>query len=120
VKLHEAVRAGDVEAVKRLLATSDVNAVDREGRTPLHYAYRGEIGRMLIEHGADPRAVDRYGVPAWAYILAHGDAEAVRLISAFVDDILAEGNLRPSGRGGGQPGYRDYSGRSSIHYAASK
>ena len=101
MKLHEAVRAGDAKAVKRLLATSNVNAADGEWRTPLHYAYRGEIVRILIEHGANPRVMDRYGIPAWAYILARGDAEAVWLISAFVN-----------------PEYRDYAGRSFMHYAA--
>jgi ankyrin repeat protein len=37
VSLHDAVRKGDVDAVKKLIARgADVNAEDAQGRTPLY------------------------------------------------------------------------------------
>ena len=59
-----AVMGGDFELVKRRVeAGGDINQVTDKG-TALHVAciyQREEIGRYLLEHGADPRAKDRYG-----------------------------------------------------------
>ena len=57
IPIREAVKAGNIEAVKQHLdAGADVNAKDRYGRTPLNYAAtRGlkEIIELLIAKGAD-------------------------------------------------------------------
>ena len=55
--LHIAVRAGHVEVVDALVSLSDLNVVDGEGMTPLHWASvvgNTEIAELLIANGADP------------------------------------------------------------------
>ncbi len=57
ISIREAVKTGNIEAVKQHLAAgADVNAKDKYGRTPLHYAAsRGlkKIIELLIARGAD-------------------------------------------------------------------
>jgi ankyrin repeat protein len=58
VSLHDAVRDGRLDVVRRLLAEgADVNARDRDRRTPLAEAIAHDNPQMLallLEHGADP------------------------------------------------------------------
>ncbi|GAB1232014.1 hypothetical protein UT4_04800 [Ferrigenium sp. UT4] len=65
MELIKAVRTGDTEAVRRLLAGgADANAADAEGATALmHAAYRGDIGmvQLLLAAGADVNATDPAG-----------------------------------------------------------
>ena len=60
---HKAAGAGNIEAVKQHLAAgADVNAIDRRGWTPLHYAAYGghkEIAELLIDNNADVSAKDQ-------------------------------------------------------------
>ncbi len=65
--LFVAVEEGEVAAVRQLLergADPDVATTFAEGkRTPLHAAaYSQEMTRLLLEHGVDPNAQDRWGV----------------------------------------------------------
>ena len=57
ISIREAVKTGNIEAVKQHLdAGADVNAKGKYGRTPLHYAAsRGlkKIIKLLIARGAD-------------------------------------------------------------------
>ena len=57
ISIREAVKTGNIEAVKQHLdAGADVNAKGKYGRTPLHYAApRGlnKITELLIARGAD-------------------------------------------------------------------
>ena len=68
--LIEAVRAGDREQVRALIASDvDVNAADADGATPLHWAAFDDevaIGRALIEAGAHVDAVTRFGATSIA------------------------------------------------------
>lgn len=63
--LHEAARQGMPEAVVWLLdADLAVDSTDDDLRTPLHYAVWGlrlEVIELLLESGADPAAVSRWG-----------------------------------------------------------
>ena len=46
---------GDI--VELLLAHGHVNAADKQGLTPLHYAFLADnpdIARVLLDHGANP------------------------------------------------------------------
>lgn len=50
----------------------DVDARDKYGRTPLHYAAvacNAEIMELLIEHGADPSAKDKDGVTTMHFVV---------------------------------------------------
>ena len=53
---------GYSETWEQLLAIgADVNAKDRNGKTPLMLTHDSEIAKMLIEHGADINAKDNQG-----------------------------------------------------------
>ncbi|MEE2943426.1 MAG: ankyrin repeat domain-containing protein, partial [Verrucomicrobiota bacterium] len=76
--IHEAVEAGNIEAVKQAIAAGkDVNSEDECcGATPLHYATRWgrkEIAELLIAKGADVNAKAKYGdTPLHGAIYANG------------------------------------------------
>ena len=77
--IHEAVEAGNIEAVKQAIAAGkDVNSEDECcGVTPLHYATRWgrkEIAELLIAKGADVNALSKItGVtPLHGAIYANG------------------------------------------------
>jgi len=50
-------------------AGADVNEVSGSGRTPLHLAVLRNpvLFPLLLELGADPEALDRYGKTPWDY-----------------------------------------------------
>ena len=59
--IHSAVIDGDIEAVKDFLAAgTDVNARDKMGHIPLHFAKNKEIAELLIAEGADVNAKTKY------------------------------------------------------------
>ena len=62
VSIREAVKTGNIQAVKQYLnASGDVNAKGEDGRTPLHGAVIGrqkEIVELLLAEGADVNAKD--------------------------------------------------------------
>ena len=71
-RLMAAVDGSHVDAVKHILARkANVNAIDSRGRTALHYnlakdPYSGDdadIGRMLLDVGANPNMEDLDGIP---------------------------------------------------------
>jgi len=83
--------AADIDKLKLLLAHgADVNAHSRLGRTPLMLAAScdgcSENVRLLIEKGADAKAVDKGGTDALAMAAQAGDAESVRLLLAHGAD----------------------------------
>ncbi len=65
ISIKDAITKGNIEAVKqRLAAGTDVNAKDKDGRTPLHFATgkgHKEIAELLIASGADVNAKDLPG-----------------------------------------------------------
>lgn len=62
--LHEATREGNVRKVKQLLETgANVDQVNEQGLTPLHWSAlngRQDLALLLLEHGADINARERY------------------------------------------------------------
>jgi cytochrome c2 len=93
--LHDAIRAGDIERVKVLVAGGgDVNQLDRSLGSPLHQAVlagNGEIVAILLAKGADPNAKSRVlGTPLSLAARRGFETVCQELISAGAD--LAERN----------------------------
>ena len=88
LRLIEAVRLQDSEAVGRLLhASADVNAPQADGATALHWAvYLDELdtARLLVDAGADAGAANTHGVVPLSLACSNANA-------AMVDLLLAAG-----------------------------
>jgi ankyrin repeat protein len=83
-RLIEAIRADDVATVRALLEKRvDVNAVQADGTTALHWAVdreSGEIVQLLIRAGANVMATNRYGAtPLWLASL-NGNAGTIGML----------------------------------------
>lgn len=99
--LHMAAAGNRVDILRMLLdAGADVDAANRRGAQPLHYAADGALGHpnwnpsaqaagitMLIDAGADPNALDKSGVAP-----LH---RAVRTRSAVAVSALIDGGADP-------------------------
>src|SRR5215813_9374144 len=99
-QLYEAVRKGDVAAVKSALDRgADVNAKFRYGTTALFKAAeRGnaEITKILLDRGVDTKVKDTfYGATAMSWAIDGKHVEVVRLIleknADEVEDVLLTG-----------------------------
>ena len=82
--LIDAVKANDVAAVRAFLDKRvDVNAVQPDGTTALHWAVEREateIVPLLIRAGANVKATNRYGAsPLWLAAL-NGDARTIEML----------------------------------------
>jgi ankyrin repeat protein len=88
--LIDAVKRNDGAAVNALLDRgADVNAVEGDGTTALHWAALGdelEIVELLLEAGASPSAANRFGVTPLELAATNGNAAIVpRLLAAGAD-----------------------------------
>ena len=88
ISIHDAVFAGNIEAVKQHIAAgTDVNAKDKKKVTPLHLAaFRGsrghkEIAQLLIAAGADVNAKDFEGATPLDVAIGRESAEIADLLS---------------------------------------
>ena len=97
--LLDAIRAGDLDEVKALLASgADPNAKDGEGWTALMLVtVKGhlDVARELLTAGADLHAENRKGWTALRFAVSMDDAEALRLLlgaGADVNGLDAEGD----------------------------
>jgi len=89
-KLIDAVKRGDVNAVRALIAQkADVNAPDADGSTPLHWAAQRDdvaIVDALVAAGAKVGTRTRYNVTPLSLACTNGDARLVdRLLKAGAD-----------------------------------
>ena len=91
VRLIDAVKAGNADAVRALLKqpapANDVNAAEPDGTTALHWAVRADdqdVVQLLLRAGARPNVANRYGVTPIS--LAAGNANA-----SLVEMLLAAG-----------------------------
>ena len=100
--LIAAIAGGDIETVKQHLAAGvDVNAKNKVGGTPLHYAAlegRKEIVELLIAKGADVNATDGDGDTALHLAgSTTASTEIAELLISKGADVNAM-NLSPPGR----------------------
>ena len=100
ISIHEAFKAGNIEAVKQHLAAgTDVNAKGpNAGLTPLHRAaYYGlkEIVELLLDKGADVNAKDDGGDTPLDVAMLGNDKETADLLRKHVgktgEKLKAEG-----------------------------
>jgi len=86
LRLVDAVRAGNREAVQTLLRSKvDVNVGEPDGTTPLFWAVRGddlEMTRLLLKAGANARAANRYGASPLSIAATNGDAAMIEMLIA--------------------------------------
>ena len=93
-RLIDAVKANDVTTVRTLLdARADVNAVQPDGTTALHWAVERdatEIVQLLIRAGANVKATNRYGAtPLWLASVNGNAATIGVLLEAGADPSAA-------------------------------
>lgn len=93
-ELHYAVQDGDVDAIRRLIASGlPLDEFDEIGRTPLHYAVVAEsveITTLLLDAGADVNAHDEAhaGNTPLAEVAGHCGPE--------IAEILVSGGADPT------------------------
>lgn len=82
--LADAVEKRNSSEVRSLLSEgADVNAVQADGMTALHWAlYHDDpaTAKLLLETGADVKAANRYGVTALSLACLNGNGELVQLL----------------------------------------
>jgi ankyrin repeat protein len=106
-QIHELAQKGDLEGVRALIEKDPelIDAKDKDGRTPLHWASRGvhlELLKFLVDKGADVNAADNNQVVALHSLAVRNDAEAIEILTAHGAHVDA----------------RDYGGKTALHYAA--
>ena len=87
LRLIDAVKAGNREAVRVLLAPATaaaiVNVPEADGTTALHWAVQADdvdTARLLVGAGANANAANRYGVTPLSLAAANANAAIVRLL----------------------------------------
>jgi ankyrin repeat protein len=90
VRLVDAVKAGDRQAVRALLDRRvDVNAAEADGTTALHFAVDQDVPalvELLVRAGANVNAANRYGVtPLWLACVNGNAAVIETLLKAGAD-----------------------------------
>ena len=91
VSLIDAVRAGDVTAVRALLRQDgvDVTTAEADGTTALHWAVHSDqdvLVDLLIESGASVQVANRYGMTPLELACVNGNARVIeRLLLAGAD-----------------------------------
>jgi ankyrin repeat protein len=80
-KLVDAARDGDIQKVKSYLAIGiDVNTIDEDGHTPLHWKVNNEVVKLLIAKGANVNAISKHGRTPLDFAIMRGQEEAVETL----------------------------------------
>ncbi len=89
LRLINAVKQQDVQAVRTLVKQSDVNATEPDGFTALHWAAQRnnlEIADLLLTAGAKANAANRYKITPLSLAATNGSAPMIEgLLKAGVD-----------------------------------
>jgi tetratricopeptide (TPR) repeat protein len=94
-ELHQAARKGDSGLIPSLLAEpgQDVNATNRDGQTPLHYAaWEGHVDclQLLLDADADVNATNSSGQAPLHLAAWYGKDDAVEWLLARKADVNAQ------------------------------
>jgi ankyrin repeat protein len=98
ISIHDAAYEGNIEAIKQHLAAgTDVNAKNKWGGTPLHFAATKEMVELLIAKGADVNAKNKYGSTPLHRAASGGHKEIAEILIAKGADVnaKAEGGKTP-------------------------
>jgi len=82
------LKSGDENARNHFLSEVDINAVDPDGKSPLHYAAEkkdAQLAAFFISLGANPNVTDNFGQTPLGICIANNDAK--------VAEVLASGGL---------------------------
>jgi len=82
------LKSGDENARNHFLSEVDVNAVDPDGKSPLHYAAEkndAQLAAFFISLGANPNVTDNFGQTPLGICINNNDAK--------VAEVLASGGL---------------------------
>jgi ankyrin repeat protein len=97
-ELVSAIEANDADLVRSLVrGDADVNALEKDGTTPLQWAVYFEnprIVKLLLDAKADVEAANREGVTPLALVAQTGNAEITELLldaGASVNNTMANG-----------------------------
>lgn len=89
-RFYQVIRNNDIQALRGLARTADLNVEDKRGATPLMYASAfGSMDAMklLLDAGADVNAKNAFG--ATALLWCANDINKVRLLVAKGADVDA-------------------------------
>ncbi len=104
--IHELAQQGNLDGVKTLIEKDPelIDARDKDGRTPLHWACRGvhlDMVKYLMEKGADVNAEDANKVVPLHSLATRNSAEAMEIL------IAKEANVDAA----------NFGGNTALHYA---
>jgi len=88
VDVWDLLQSGDENARNHFLSEVDINAVDPDGKSPLHYAAEkkdAQLAAFFISLGANPNVTDNLGQTPLGICIANNDAK--------VAEVLATGGL---------------------------
>ena len=105
--IHQAVKDGDLEAVRGILAADPglLQMMDEELRTPLHFAAESgevEVAEFLLSQGAEINSEDRGGDTPLHRAVLNGGPEMVGLLLEHGPDLEVQNSY----------------GRTPLHYVA--
>lgn len=89
--LHSAVQNGHVDLVKLLIENKlDVNAIDSQGLTPLHYAAHlghiekfGQIMKILLDNKADYNIADNTGKKLYEWAIENNRTKVIEILNSY-------------------------------------